>query len=175
MTTYTPHGLWRPLGGCVASRRHARPRLCGRRRRRSWKTRGLVALCLSGLVFLSGVMVGNAVAPAVMPRPVAHDGPLATVMIVPEPPLPPVLQRIARCESQGRHWTKEGQVVRGTQNPHDVGLFQINTVLWGKQAQALGYDLRTVEGNTQMARHIFEHYGSGPWQSSAACWNRGRS
>jgi hypothetical protein len=62
--------------------------------------------------------------------------------------------------------------MRGQQNPRDTGLFQINTGVWEKKAQALGYDLRTPEGNTQMARYIFENYGSGPWQSSAVCWNR---
>ena len=49
---------------------------------------------------------------------------------------------------------------------------QINTVVWGKKAQELGYDVRTREGNEQMARYLFAHYGSVPWQSSAACWNR---
>jgi hypothetical protein len=65
-----------------------------------------------------------------------------------------------------------GRIVRGTQHAADIGLFQINTVVWGQKAQELGYDLRTGEGNTHMARYLFEHYGSVPWQSSAACWNR---
>ena len=62
--------------------------------------------------------------------------------------------------------------MRGTQHAADLGLFQINTVVWGKKAQELGYDLHTPEGNTRMARYLFDHYGSVPWQSSAACWNR---
>ena len=48
----------------------------------------------------------------------------------------------------------------------------INTVVWGKKSEELGYDLRTQEGNEHMARSLFAHYGSVPWQSSAACWNR---
>ena len=62
--------------------------------------------------------------------------------------------------------------MRGTQHAADLGLFQINTVVWGKKAQELGYDLHTPEGNTRMARYRFDHYGSVPWQSSAACWHR---
>jgi len=45
-------------------------------------------------------------------------------------------------------------------------------VVWQKKAEALGYDLRTPEGNAQMARYLFAQYGSVPWQPSAACWNR---
>jgi hypothetical protein len=63
-------------------------------------------------------------------------------------------------------------VVRGKWNPHDMGLFQINTVVWGKKAEELGYDIRTQEGNEQMARYIFENYGSVPWQASVKCWSR---
>ena len=36
----------------------------------------------------------------------------------------------------------------------------------------LGYDIRTRDGNAYMARYIFDHYGSVPWQSSAKCWSR---
>jgi hypothetical protein len=94
------------------------------------------------------------------------------VVIVQEDTLPPVLHRIAQCESRGQHFTQEGRVVRGKQHAADIGLFQINTVVWGKKAQELGYDLHTPEGNTRMARYLFDNYGSVPWQSSAGCWNR---
>jgi hypothetical protein len=86
--------------------------------------------------------------------------------------LPPVLQRIARCESWGQHWTRDGKVLRGKRNPQDIGLFQINAVVWTKKAEELGYDIRTREGNTHMARYIFENYGSVPWQASMKCWSR---
>jgi hypothetical protein len=94
------------------------------------------------------------------------------VIIVQADTLPPVLHRIAQCESRGQHFTKEGRVVRGKQHAADLRLFQINTVVWGTKAQELGYDLHTPEGNTNMARCLFDNYGSVPWQSSAACWNR---
>jgi hypothetical protein len=94
------------------------------------------------------------------------------VILVQADTLPPVLHRIAQCESRGQHFTKDGKIVRGKQHAADLGLFQINTAVWGQKAQELGYDLHTPEGNTQMARYLFENYGSVPWQSSAACWNR---
>ena len=142
------------------------------RRRRVWRTRGMVAIVLGGLLFLIA---------AVLSQPVSSPGERSSipqavyptpVVVVQEDTLPPVMHRIAQCESRGQHFTKEGKVVRGKRNAADLGLFQINTVVWGKKAQELGYDLHTPEGNTHMARYLFEHYGSVPWQSSVACWNR---
>ena len=132
----------------------------------------MIALVMSGLLFMLGTVVGTAVPPREARSPVPHAVPQTQVVIVQDDTLPPVMQRIAQCESRGRHFTRDGKVTRGKQNPHDTGLFQINAVVWGKRAQALGYDLHTLEGNAQMARYIFDNYGSGPWQSSAACWNR---
>jgi len=144
----------------------------GLRRRRSWQTHSIVALLLSGLLLSVGVVLGR-----VVPSQGAHSAlPQAVqptrVVIVKDDTLPPVMQRIAQCESRGQHFTKEGKVVRGHRNPHDTGLFQINAVVWAKKAKELGYDIRTLEGNEQMARYLFENYGSVPWQSSAKCWRR---
>jgi len=94
------------------------------------------------------------------------------VIVVKDDTLPPVLQRIAQCESSGQQFTQDGKVVRGKRHPQDTGLFQINAVVWAKQAETLGYDIRTRHGNESMARYIFENHGSGPWQSSAKCWSR---
>ena len=141
-------------------------------RRRSWRTHSLVALIVSGLLLSVGVVLGR-VAPSqeahsALPQVVQHT----RVVLVRDDTLPPVMQRIAQCESRGQHFTKEGKVVRGRRNSHDTGLFQINAVVWAKKAKELGYDIRTLEGNEQMARYLFENYGSGPWQSSAKCWRR---
>lgn len=151
-----------------------RPRsvLPGLRRRRSVWKRGLVSVGVSSLLVLLGAVLVKAVPPSaeryVVPQVVQHT----RVVFIQDDTLPPVLQRIAQCESQGQHWTKDGKVKRGKRNPHDLGLFQINTVVWQKKAEALGYDLRTPEGNEYMARYLFAHYGSVPWQTSAACWSR---
>src|SRR5262249_37989172 len=132
----------------------------------------LRALVMCGLLFMGAITLGMSMPSGgthrVVPQVVQHS----RVVIVKAETLPPVLQRIAQCESHGQHWARNGKVMRGKRNPHDTGLFQINTIVWGKKAQELGYDIRTPEGNTDMARYLFENYGSVPWQSSAACWNR---
>ncbi len=144
----------------------------GRHRRRVWHTRGLVVLVLSGLLLSVGTLMGKAVPLRDAPRPIPQVVEPPSVVVVQEDTLPPVLQRIAQCESRGQHFTRQGKVTHGKRNPHDTGLFQINMVVWGKKSAELGYDIRTLEGNAQMARYLFENYGSVPWDSSAKCWRR---
>ena len=38
----------------------------------------------------------------------------------------PILIEVARCESTFRQYGKDGRVIRGKENPLDVGVFQIN-------------------------------------------------
>ena len=142
------------------------------RRRRSWRTRGMVALVISGILLLVAAILGTALPSRGAPSTISHVVQHTRVILVKDDTLPPVMQRIAQCESHNRHFTRAGKVLRGQRNPHDMGRFQINAVVWAKQAEALGYDLRTPEGNTQMARYIFENYGSMPWRSSEKCWSR---
>jgi len=132
----------------------------------------MLALVLCGLLLLVVAILGNAGQSQEAHRTVSHMAQPPQEGRVQDDTLPPVMQRIAQCESRGQHVTRHGKVIRGKRNPHDIGLFQINTVVWGKKAEELGYDIRTQEGNEQMARYLFAYYGSVPWQSSAACWNR---
>jgi len=132
----------------------------------------MMALVMSGLLLVGAVVLGTSMPSRGTHQVVPQVVQQTRVVIVKDETLPPVLQRIAQCESHGQHWTMNGKVMRGKRNRHDTGLFQINTIVWGKKAQELGYDIRTPEGNTHMARYLFENYGSVPWQSSAACWNR---
>ena len=113
------------------------------RRRRMWRTRGMAAIVFSGLLLLVAAVLSQ---PGPSPgerSPILQTVHPAQVVIVQEDTLPPVMHRIAQCESRGQHWTKQGRVVRGKQNRHDTGLFQINTIVWGKKAQDLGYDIYT--------------------------------
>jgi hypothetical protein len=152
--------------------RSARVGTRGRRRRRAWPTCGLVTLVLSGLLLSVGALLGTAVPVRDARSPVPQVVPQPHVIVVKDDTLPPVLQRIAQCESSGQQFTRDGTVLRGKRHPQDTGLFQINAVVWAKQAEALGYDIRTRDGNESMARYIFANYGSVPWQSSAKCWSR---
>lgn len=84
--------------------------------------------------------------------------------------IPPVLQRIAKCESGGRQFKANGDVVRGIKVPNDIGKYQINITHNGFQAMKLGYNILTEEGNEKMALWLYENQGTEPWSSSKHCW-----
>jgi hypothetical protein len=166
-----PHLRRRPQGLYVYGR-SLRGGPHGVRHWQVWRFSGMVPLLLGGLLLLGATVLRP---PMISPgehSPIPQAVHATPVILVQVDTLPPVLHRIAQCESRGQHFTKEGRVVRGKQHAADIGLFQINIVIWGKKAQELGYDLHTPEGNTRMARYLFDNYGSVPWHSSAACWNR---
>ena len=85
--------------------------------------------------------------------------------------LPPILQKIAECESSGRHTDENGEVIKGVINSFDTGLFQINELYHGEAAKEMGLDIFTLAGNVKYALHLFETQGTQPWSASAKCWN----
>ncbi|MEK7085282.1 MAG: hypothetical protein AAB904_02000 [Patescibacteria group bacterium] len=87
------------------------------------------------------------------------------------PAIPDVLEKIAACESRGRHFDKNGNVLRGV-NKHDIGKYQINVNYWGDLARELGHDIFTEEGNEKMALAIYHKYGTKPWKWSKHCWSK---
>lgn len=86
--------------------------------------------------------------------------------------IPPVLQRIAKCESGNTHFDSNGQVLMrsNTNRTVDVGRYQLNSV-WFKKATELGLDITKEKDNEKMAVWIYENRGTGDWYSSANCWN----
>lgn len=84
----------------------------------------------------------------------------------------PIMIEIAKCESRFRQHFPNGNVLRGEENPLDKGVMQINEYYHGEDANRLGYDIKTLEGNTAYARFLFEKYGVKPWMSSSSCWNK---
>ena len=84
--------------------------------------------------------------------------------------VPLVLRKIAFCESSDRHFDEEGDVIRGKVNPDDIGRYQINIVMWGKDAKKLGHDIFSEAGNLQMALYLYEKQGTKPWHWSRKCW-----
>ncbi len=84
----------------------------------------------------------------------------------------PLLKKIAFCESSYRHFNKSGLVRRGVVNSYDVGVMQINELYHAKEANALGYDLETIDGNVAFARRLYKREGSRPWNSSSPCWDK---
>jgi len=85
--------------------------------------------------------------------------------------VPKILKRIAFCESGNEQFEKDGTIKRGRINPQDIGKYQINLKYWKAEAEELGYDLFTEEGNTQMALYIFNKVGTKAWSWSVKCWN----
>lgn len=82
----------------------------------------------------------------------------------------PELVDVARCESRFRHFDKNGRILRGEVNRSDIGVMQINEYYHKEQAEKLGLDLYTLEGNMSYARFLYEKEGLTPWQSSSRCW-----
>lgn len=87
-------------------------------------------------------------------------------------PVPPILERIAICESGGRQFNEDGTVLKGRLNTHDIGKWQINENYWLAEASRLGVNIYSLEGNTKMAVYIFQRYGTKPWNWSKKCWDK---
>lgn len=81
-----------------------------------------------------------------------------------------VMVRVAYCESRHRQFNKSGAVLRGEQNPQDVGIFQINEYWNLAESKKIGNNIYTIEGNIKHAKYMFERYGTKPWAWSQWCW-----
>jgi hypothetical protein len=84
----------------------------------------------------------------------------------------PVLAEIARCESQYRHYTTNGKLLRGRVVNEDVGVMQVNETYHLAASKKLGYDIHTLDGNLGYAKYLYDKQGVRPWASSAACWDK---
>lgn len=81
------------------------------------------------------------------------------------------LRRICRCESNLSQFEKDGvTVLRGRENPRDLGICQINDFYHGERAKKLGFDLHSLTGNVAYAKHLYESEGTKPWVWSEPCW-----
>ena len=89
------------------------------------------------------------------------------VEVLIEKPMP-ILDKIAKCESGGSHYDKNGQVL--INRTQDVGLYQINVPIWGKEATKQGLNLYDEQDNKKFAEWLFLNYGSAPWVHSSKCW-----
>lgn len=87
-----------------------------------------------------------------------------------EETLPPVLNRIAECESGNRQFNEDGSVLRGRVNSKDVGRFQVNEYYHLETSKKLGIDIYTWEGNTEYALYLYEKNGTRDWNWSKHCW-----
>ncbi len=83
---------------------------------------------------------------------------------------PDLALAISQCESEHRQFNQDGTVLRGRQNPQDVGLFQINEFYHLEDSKKLGYDIYTAKGNVEYAFHIMKRDGVRHWTYSKPCW-----
>lgn len=79
--------------------------------------------------------------------------------------------QIARCESTFRHTLSDGTVLRGTVDPADTGVMQINSRYHSVRALQLGLDITDIYGNMAYARDLYKRQGTQPWSASAPCWS----
>jgi hypothetical protein len=82
--------------------------------------------------------------------------------------LPPVLQKVAQCESGARQHDANGKVVTNPKT-HDYGLFQINRIHL-PTAKKRGMDIMTEQGNIQFAMYLYNRNGLKDWSASKSCW-----
>lgn len=84
----------------------------------------------------------------------------------------PIMIEVARCESHFTQFTKSGKVLRGRAVPEDVGVMQVNETYHLERSKKLGYDIYTLDGNLEYARHLYDELGARPWLASAPCWSK---
>ena len=79
---------------------------------------------------------------------------------------------VAKCESRFRQFDASGGILRGIENPLDVGVYQINEKYWLEESIKQNYDIFTITGNIKMARYILRQQGLAAWGASAKCWSK---
>lgn len=95
-----------------------------------------------------------------------------------KPVLNPAMRPVCGCESVGdpdkepQHFDEDGSVLRGRQNPDDIGMCQLNAPTWQETAEEHGWDIYTPEGNVLMANWIYDTLGYEPWKYSKGCHGR---
>ena len=86
--------------------------------------------------------------------------------------VPPIMQRIAKCESGGKHFDSKGKVIRGKVDKNDIGKYQISLTHHAEQAKKMGIDLFNEKGNEEYAMHLYHTTGTELWYKSKRCWNK---
>jgi hypothetical protein len=86
--------------------------------------------------------------------------------------IPPVLKRIAKCESNNQQFLSNGDIVRGKINHNDIGKYQINELIHYDAAKKINMDIFTEKGNESYALYLYNTQGTEPWTASKKCWNK---
>ena len=84
----------------------------------------------------------------------------------------PIMIEVAKCESEFRQFFDSGEVLYGGHKNNMIGLMQFSEFYHLKPAKKLGYDIKTLQGNLDYARYIYEREGLTPWNASKHCWGK---
>lgn len=80
------------------------------------------------------------------------------------------LDAIGYCESGSKQFDSYGNLIRGIVNHFDVGEYQINENYHLKEAEKLGIDIHTLDGNRKYAEYLYHKNGTKDWKASQPCW-----
>lgn len=83
-----------------------------------------------------------------------------------------IIKSIAEAESGFNQYDKNGKIIRGQLNQHDIGIFQINEIYHLKKSKELGMDIYTPEGNIDYAIFLYSKNGTKDWSWSAKIWKK---
>jgi hypothetical protein len=76
-----------------------------------------------------------------------------------------ILDGIGKIESDNQHIDpKTGAPIRNKEGSSAIGELQIMESLHDERAKALGYDIRTREGNRGYGKHLLRTLGTTPWE-----------
>jgi hypothetical protein len=154
-----------------------------------------VGISIALLAWLFSYFFARAAAYPVLAPPQSNSVPLSCPemplcspldpKIVPQP-IPPILERIAACESMGdvnaqpRQFQANGDVLWGSEEgpdgktitvKRDVGEFQINTWAHADELKALGLDvIHSQADNIKYALMLYARNGTADWVASQDCW-----
>lgn len=122
----------------------------------------VVSLSFKAAVIYAALLIGILVAPQV-----------PEMVVQAETSVPPIMQRIAKCETNNQHYGKSGQVLMtgNTNKSVDVGRYAINSV-WFTKATEMGLDLTDEEDNETFALWLYAERGTGDWYPSQHCWKK---
>ena len=75
----------------------------------------------------------------------------------------PAMVAIARCESGIRQYSGNGMPLGGGSSGLYIGIFQISSG-HSSEAESMGMDIYTAEGNIAYAKYLYQKYGTVPWK-----------
>lgn len=131
----------------------------------TWKLAKPVVITIIGVYVSStigAVVYAQTATPEVMLKEVEK--------VVLDNSVPPILEKIMKCESGGKHYDKNGQVL--INRTQDIGIMQINVPIWGKKAHEMGLNLSVEADNIEFGMWLYKNKGTEPWVHSKPCWNK---